>query len=751
MKPENLQKVLTEGYAFDCETHKIQPGLLAPPLVCASVARGSNGEILDKEQALYIYKNILTRYILVGANIPYDNLVMAVHAARLGIDLLPLIFTAYDEERVYDIQLAEQLHALAEGHLGTFPDGSQFPRNPHTGKPQHYSLDVCCQLVLDRNTAKANDKWRLSYALLENIPISEWDPEARTYPVDDAVNTSDCAIAQVSPGYVMSIDPQGLNVAMRNRNLHNLSFQCYAHWVLHLGASWGFNVDPAEVEKVRSKSQAGKLKGQGNFLDLGMLKHVKEKGELFVRENDAAIKKRVADAYQCTGVCSVCDGIGKVAGATPCPKTLCTKDVTCKRCMGLMFKPKGCKNCDSTGYDLDSVPMPRTKTGLVSASRDSLYESGDEDLTNFAAWKEDNKILTTYIPWLERGIAEDGSLIPLNPRPKVLKETGRIGASTEHQLPREGGVRECIVARPGYLLGSCDWTGAELNTHAQSCLNLIGWSKMAELLNAGVDIHSYFGAVIGGVTYEHMIANRKTDTALGNLRQTAKPLDFGLPGFMGAATLVMQQRKQGPDTTAADGKVYKGLRFCILAGAESCGDTKVTEWKRRHINPTCLACLETAEADKALWMETFPENVQYFDFVKRVYDSGEMVQHWSNRVRGGATLCATANGYFQGMAGDLMKLAIIRMSREMYVDKSSDLYGTRLIIPIHDEALFEAPESQASAAAKRISAIMVDAMKEVCPDLAPAAKAEPALMRRWYKGAEAVWSDTGELLPWEPT
>jgi hypothetical protein len=43
---------------------------------------------------------------------------------------------------------------------------------------------------------------------------------------------------------------------------------------------------------------------------------------------------------------------------------------------------------------------------------------------------------------------------------------------------------------------------------------------------------------------------------------------------------------------------------------------------------------------------------------------------------------------------------------------------------------------------------MVESMKVYTPDVA--IEAPPALMRRWYKGADPVYRD-GRLVPWEPS
>jgi hypothetical protein len=306
---------------------------------------------------------------------------------------------------VYDILIAEQLHALAQGHLGIDPRKGSPLRSPSTGKPAGYSLEVVTDLVLDRVSAKANDRFRMSYALLEHIPIEQWPEDARTYPIDDAVNTYEVAIAQTAtqqPNTYPSGGPGSWQP--RNRNLHDLTRQTYTAWTLQLGAAWGYVVDPSAIAELKEKTAAKKLEGQGQFLEAGILKRVKEKGVMVVKKDTATFKKAIADAYGAHGVCSTCNGWGKVPGASKCLKS-CPGD-SCDRCRGTGFKLKGCKDCDSTGYDLDSVPMPRTDTGLVGGGRDALYESGDELLTDFAAWTEADKIGSTYIPWLERGIKE---------------------------------------------------------------------------------------------------------------------------------------------------------------------------------------------------------------------------------------------------------------------------------------------------------------------------------------------------------
>jgi hypothetical protein len=80
----------------------------------------------------------------------------------------------------------------------------------------------------------------------------------------------------------------------------------------------------------------------------------------------------------------------------------------------------------------------------------------------------------------------------------------------------------------------------------------------------------------------------------------------------------------------------------------------------------------------------------------------------------------------------------------------SPLYGCRMVAFIHDEFVLEVPEAvdQARAATTRLLEVMVKGMGIYVPDVP--IKAEPTLMARWYKEAEPVYDDAGNLLVWHP-
>ncbi len=806
MKADRLAQMPQNAVALDTETHLISPGRLAPTLVCGSIAEREGQTILSKETTRFVFKAALEApdAVVCGANFAFDFLVMAVEHAKLGNDLMPGIFAAYDpgrtiirghcDGRIFDVQLAEALHAIAQGHLFKDPRTGGDLINPDTGKKGRYSLRTCVSQVLGRDDAKVNDRWRLRYAELEDIPIDQWPFEARQYPIDDAVNTLECALAQAGHWPSCNTHDWGLRngadeLVCRNcrvrmqdaptdcvikrprRNLHDLSRQTYAAWALHLGASWGFSVNQHMVDKLEDKVVAKRKALQPTFVKAGV---VRDNGST----DENALKRLVAVAYGAKNKCPACDGSGKVISQV----TGKTK-VNCDRCGG-------------TGLDLPPE-VPRTETGRVSASRDTLDESGDDFLTAYSEFAE-KKIESTYIPLLRTGRVcircgahgtkksphAEGCTEPgykpcaVNLRINPLVDTGRTSIEGGmHGLPRKGGVRECFGARPGFVYSSTDYEAGELRTLAQSCLWLVGHSSLAKALLAGLDAHLALAGTMTGKSYEQMQKLKAgKDKATDNYRQAAKAGNFGFGGGMAELTFSLKKRAD-PDifTPCENGphddhgtRGYNGLRTCILMdGRESCGTVKITQYKDKPCPPVCKVCVENALRLREYWFRQWPEMRPYFKKVQEILDigNGEVTHFMSKRVRGGVGFTDGANGFFQGLLADAAKNAYCQIVRESYdktcrVENSehmtskyaggpSPLFGSRPIMLAHDETIAEHPESVAHDAATRVSEIMVEGLRFMCPDLAPACKAEPTLMRHMLKNAQPVYKE-GRLQVWEP-
>ena len=176
---DRLASLATWGVSFDCETHRIQPGLIAPPPVCGSLAQCANGQIagalIGKDAALDALIALLSdeRLILVGQNSAFDFLVMAVYAARSRRRS-----STRTSATASSTSGSPSSSTRPRGHLRPDPRTGADLRDPLTNKHEvGYRLSVLVDLVLNRTDAKVNDVWRASYALLEPYPIESWPHE----------------------------------------------------------------------------------------------------------------------------------------------------------------------------------------------------------------------------------------------------------------------------------------------------------------------------------------------------------------------------------------------------------------------------------------------------------------------------------------------------------------------------------------------------------------------------------------------
>lgn len=368
---------------------------------------------------------------------------------------------------------------------------------------------------------------------------------------------------------------------------------------------------------------------------------------------------------------------------------------------------------------------PRTEKGAISTDRECLMRTGHEGLMALAEVGAVEKLRTTYVPVLLQGTE-----LPINPSWNPLVESGRTScrAPNLQNLPRKGGVRECFVPRDGYLFASADYSTLELCALAQVCLDTIGWSNMAEAIRAGQDLHVQMAATLLGITYDEAYArHKKKDPIVKEMRQLSKAANFGLPGGLGVQTFL----------------AYAWATYQVKLA----DDPVEAEARGKQI--------------KAQWLETWPEMRQYFANVSdklAMRDSFDLTQIRSGRVRGGVGYTDGCNSYFQGLAADGAKAALFLIQQECYTGFSelwkgpeiSPLYNSRMVAFIHDEFILEVPAriDLARAATNRLVDVMVQGMALYIPDVP--IKAEPTLMDRWYKEAEAVYDAEGDLEVWHP-
>jgi hypothetical protein len=349
--------------------------------------------------------------------------------------------------------------------------------------------------------------------------------------------------------------------------------------------------------------------------------------------------------------------------------------------------------------------VPITANGNVATARKWLRESDNEHLVKLADVGEAETILNTFIPALSPPM--------LHPNHNPLVASGRVSVSKPNinNMPRYPGVREIIVARPGYAFVDADYTQAELAGLAQICLNLFGFSRMAEIINTGRDLHCAFGAQLLGITYDEFVARYDAgDKACKDARQLAKCFNFGAPGGLGAQ------------------------KFSVWAW-----DTY-----RVRVTPAEVRVL------KAQWLQTFPEIQLYFQWVnQQIGDRGvfTFAQHVSGRLRGGLGFCDGCNTGFQGLIADGAARALALFNDKALYDPAHPAYGARVVAQIYDEILVETPLDRVHETGLFLRQAMIDGMNAFTPDVP--AKVTLEAMYRWTKNAKYKTDDLGRLVPFD--
>jgi len=295
-------------------------------------------------------------------------------------------------------------------------------------------------------------------------------------------------------------------------------------------------------------------------------------------------------------------------------------------------------------------------------------------------------------------------------------------------LSKRPGIREAFIARPGTVLAQCDYPTLELYTLAQCCVSYFGESRLADALNAGQDPHLLVAARILDISYEDAVA-RAEDPEVDQTRQLSKAFNFGRPGGMGDLKFVTTTRRAVMAKARADKK-----------------DPKVA-W--------AALALDVAKSKTlgVLWREALPEMSLWFaraDSLKTTDDGrGSVESLFTKRYRGQATFCARCNTPFQGLAADAAKNAGWLVTKAMYVERTSPLYGSRIVAFVHDEFICEVPEDRAHDAAYELARLMRVGANVYLPNVPiPEAKMKPLLMRRWSKKAKPRFVD-GRLAVWQ--
>jgi len=204
-------------------------------------------------------------------------------------------------------------------------------------------------------------------------------------------------------------------------------------------------------------------------------------------------------------------------------------------------------------------------------------------------------------------------------------------------------VREAFVAPRGSVIASADYSQIELRIMA----HISGDAALLLAFHDGMDVHRATAAEVFGVA---------TSEVTSEQRRYAKVINFGLIYGMSAYGLA---RNLGIDNTAA--KNYIERYFDRYPGVKQ-------------------------------YMESTRKLAKQQGYVETVF--GRRLQLAGIMNAKGALLAglerAAINAPMQGTAADLIKLSMVKVQHVLDAEKK----GTKMIMQVHDELVFEVPDSE---------------------------------------------------------
>ena len=232
---------------------------------------------------------------------------------------------------------------------------------------------------------------------------------------------------------------------------------------------------------------------------------------------------------------------------------------------------------------------------------------------------------------------------------QAVAVTGRLSSNDPNlqnipiRTPEGRKVREAFIAATGNVIASADYSQIELRIMA----HLSDDAALLKAFHDGLDVHRATAAEVFGLSVDQVSSEQ---------RRYAKVINFGLIYGMSAFGLA---KALGIDNTAA--KNYITRYFERFAGV------------KRYMD-------DTREQAKA---QGYVQTV----FGRRLYLPE--INSAAGPRRAGAERAAI-NAPMQGTAADLIKMSMVKIQNVLDAEQR----GTRIIMQVHDELVFEVPESE---------------------------------------------------------
>ncbi len=334
---------------------------------------------------------------------------------------------------------------------------------------------------------------------------------------------------------------------------------------------------------------------------------------------------------------------------------------------GADFNPASARQVGELLFDKMGLPSGRkTRTGQWSTEAGLLEElavQGHDLPARILDWRHLAKLKSTYSDALPGFVNPQTGRVHTS-YAMAAAATGRLASSDPNlqNIPirtNEGRrIRRAFIAGEGRVLISADYSQIELRLLA----HIAGVEALTKAFARGEDIHAMTAAEMFGGAADGI------DPAV---RRRAKAVNFGI--IYGISPF--------------------GLAHQLGIGRGEASDYIQTYFRRFPGIKDYMEAIK-AQARRDLYVETI--------FGRRCH-----LPRIKAREAGARGLAerAAINAPVQGAAADIIKRAMIRMPQAL----ARAGLAARMILQVHDELIFEAPEEEAAAAARIIREVMTAA------------------------------------------
>jgi DNA polymerase-1 len=308
----------------------------------------------------------------------------------------------------------------------------------------------------------------------------------------------------------------------------------------------------------------------------------------------------------------------------------------------------------------------KTKTGAWSTDASVLEElaaQGHALPRVLLDWRQLQKLRSTYTEALRDAINPDTGRVHTS-FALAATTTGRLSSSDPNlqNIPirtDEGRrIREAFIAEPGHVLISADYSQIELRLLA----HVADIETLKKAFNDGLDIHAMTASEMFGVPVEGMDPM---------IRRQAKAINFGI--------------------------IY-GISAFGLANNLGIGQSEAAAYIKRYFErfPGIRDYMERMKA--AARANGYVETI----FGRRCHLAGVKSKNPAERAFAERQ---AINAPLQGAAADIIRRAMVRLPAAL---EGAGLKA-RMLLQVHDELVFEAPEDEAAATCALAARVMEEA------------------------------------------